>query len=112
MKRITIALCATFLSLSSLAQGTLQQRLQGNPKIDSLVSKVAALGGNREVTYYYDGKLHKSVFISCQQLNDFKPTPPTGDPKRDAQSLKIDSIRKERGERASSIFHLVRNTFM
>ena len=110
MKRITIALCATFLSLSSLAQGTLQQRLQGNPKIDSLVSKVAALGGNGEVTYYYDGKLHKSVFISCQQLNDFKPTPPTGDPKRDAQSLKIDSIRKDRVEDAGSIFHVVRNT--
>lgn len=39
MKRITFALCAILISLSTMAQGTLQERLKGNPKIDSLVSK-------------------------------------------------------------------------
>lgn len=65
MKRITFALCAACIALSTMAQGTLQKRLQGNPKIDSLVNEVTALGGNGKVSYYYDGKLHKTVSISC-----------------------------------------------
>ena len=52
MKRITFALCIILISLSTMAQGTLQERLKGNPKIDSLVSKVAALGGSGQVSYY------------------------------------------------------------
>ena len=39
MKKIIFTLCATFIALSTMAQGRLQKRLQGNPKIDSLVSK-------------------------------------------------------------------------
>lgn len=110
MKRITFALCATFISVGTMAQGTLQKRLQGNPKIDSLVSEVAALGGNGTVNYYYDGKLHKTVSITCQLMNDFHPTPPTGDPQIDARNHKTDSIRKERCEQASQIYNAIRNT--
>jgi hypothetical protein len=110
MKRIAFALCATFISVGTIAQGTLQKRLQGNPKIDSLVSEVAALGGNGTVNYYYDGKLHKTVSITCQLMNDFHPTPPTGNPQRDAQNQKTDSIRKELCEQRIRIYNAVRNT--
>ena len=91
MKRITFALCIILISLSTMAQGTLQERLKGNPKIDSLVSKVAALGGSGQVSYYYDGKLHKTVSIFCSLMNDFEPTPPTGDSQRDARNQKMDT---------------------
>ena len=110
MKRITFALCAILISLSTMAQGTLQERLKGNPKIDSLVSKVAALGGSGQVSYYYDGKLHKTVSIFCSLMNDFEPTPPTGDSQRDARNQKMDSVRKERCEQGNRIYNIVRNT--
>ena len=110
MKRITFALCTILISLSTMAQRTLQERLKGNPKIDSLVNKVAALGGSGQVSYYYDGKLHKTVSIFCSLMNDFEPTPPTGDPQRDARNQKMDSVRKERCEQGNRIFNIVRNT--
>ena len=110
MKRITFALCIILISLSTMAQGTLQERLKGNPKIDSLVSKVAALGGSGQVSYYYDGKLHKTVSIFCSLMNDFEPTPPTGDSQRDTRNQKMDSVRKERCEQGNRIYNIVRNT--
>ena len=110
MKKITFTLCATFIALSTMAQGTLQERMQGNPKIDSLVSAVQALGGSAQVSYDYHGRLHKTVHITCRLMNDFQPTPPTGDPKKDAQNLKIDSIRKEQNERTNGIYNAVRTT--
>ena len=110
MKRITFALFATFIAVGTMAQVTLQKRLQGNPKIDSLVNEVAALGGGGNVSYYYDGKLHKTVKISCSLMNDFQPTPPTGNPQRDAQNQKMDSVRKERCEQGNRIYNAIRNT--
>ena len=59
MKRIVFALCATIISLSTTAQGNLEKRLQGNPKVDNLVNEVTALGGNPDVSYYFDGKFHR-----------------------------------------------------
>ena len=94
MKRITLALCAAFIALFATAQGTIQQRLQSHPKIDSLVSEMKALGRNVSVSYYYDGWLHKTMMISGGVMNDFQPTPPTGDPKRDSLAHKQDSVRQ------------------
>ena len=88
MKKIIFTLCATFIALSTMAQGTLQERMQGNPKIDSLVSVVQALGGSAQVSYDYHGRLHKMVHITCRLMNDFQPTPPTGDPKRTLRTLR------------------------
>ena len=115
MKRITFALCFTFLSLCTMAQGTRQKRLQGNPKIDSLISEVKALGietlgGTPRVTYYFDGKFHKNVDITCQLMNDYQPTPPTGNPQKDAQNHLVDSVRKERSDRSNRIYDAIRNT--
>jgi len=110
MKRITFALFAAFIAVGTMAQVTLQKRLQGNPKIDSLVNEVAVLGGGGNVSYYYDGKLHKTVKISCSLMNDFQPTPPTGNPQRDVQNQKMDSIRKERCEQGNRIYNAIRNT--
>ena len=110
MKRITFALCFTFISLCTMAQGTLQKRLQGNPKIDSLTSEVKALGGNPRVSYYFDGKFHKTVDIICDLMKDYQPTPPTGNPKMDAQIHLLDSIRKERSDRNNRIYNAIRNT--
>lgn len=110
MKRLLFALCATFIALNMMGQGTLQKRLQGNPKIDSLVNEVAALGESGKVSYYYDGKLHKTVSISCPLMNDFRPSPPTGNPQRDAQNHRIDSIRKERIEQGHRRYTAIRNT--
>lgn len=110
MKKIIFTLCATFIALSTMAQGRLQKRLQGNPKIDSLVSEVAALGGGGNVSYYYDGRLHKTVKTSCTLMNDFQPTPPTGNIQRIVQNQKMDSIRKERCEQENRIYNAIRNT--
>ncbi|SNU05722.1 hypothetical protein SAMN06298211_11626 [Prevotellaceae bacterium MN60] len=115
MKRITFALCFTFISLCTMAQGTHQKRLQGNPKIDSLISEVKALGietlgGTPRVTYYFDGKFHKKVDITCQLMNDYQPTPPTGNPQKDAQNHLVDSVRKERSDRSNRIYDAIRNT--
>jgi hypothetical protein len=110
MKKIIFTLCATFIALSTMAQGRLQKRLQGNPKIDSLVSEVAALGGGGNVSYYYDGRLHKTVKTSCTLMNDFQPTPPTGNIQRNVQNQKMDSIRKERCEQENRIYNAIRNT--
>ena len=60
MKRTVFALCAIIVSLYATAQGTIQQRLQGHPKIDSLVSEMEALGRSVRLSYYYDGRLHKT----------------------------------------------------
>ena len=88
MKRIVFALCATIVSLSTTAQGTLLKRLQGNPKIDSLAIYAYNQGSVPEVIYSYDGKLHKTVDIRFVMTNDFQFTPPTGDPKKDFQNQK------------------------
>ena len=92
MKRITFTLCFTFISLCTMAQGTHQKRLQGNPKIDSLINEVKALGGNPRVTCYFDGKFHKTVDIICDLMKDYQPTPPTGNPKMDASIRKLTSL--------------------
>ena len=110
MKRIAFALCATIVSLSTTAQGTLLKRLQGNPKIDNLVNEVTALGGNPDVSYYFDGKFHKTVGIFCNLINDFQPTPPTGDPKKDAQNHAMDSIRQDRINQGHKAYEAIRNT--
>ena len=110
MKRITFALCVTFIALGTVAQGTIQERLKGNPKIDSLVSEVVALGGNVQVSYDFHGRLHKTVSITCQLMNDFHPTPPTGNPQKDAQSHMLDSIRKERCNLSNRIYNAIRST--
>ena len=94
MKRTVFALCATIIALSTTAQGTIQQRLKGNPKIDSLVSEMEALGRSVRVSYYYDGRLHKTIMIGGGLMKDYQPTPPTGDPKQDLQALKLDSVRQ------------------
>lgn len=110
MKRIALALCATIVSLSTTAQGTLLKRLQGNPKIDNLVNEVTALGGNPDVSCYFDGKFHKTVGIFCNLINDFQPTPPTGDPKKDAQNHAMDSIRQDRINQGHKAYEAIRNT--
>ena len=94
MKRTVFALCATFIALTIMGQGTIQQRLQGHPKIDSLVSEMETLGRNVRVSYYYDGRLHKTIMIGSGLMKDYQPTPPTGDPKRDSLTHKQDSVRK------------------
>lgn len=110
MKRIALALFATIVTLGTLAQGTLQKRLQGNPKIDSLMSDVAARGGSPQVYYYYDGKLHKTVSISCWLKNDIHSTLPTGDPRMDARNHMIDSVRMEQSRQAVQIYNAIRST--
>ena len=110
MKRIALALCATIVSLSTTAQGTLQERLQGNPKIDSLVKELSALRGSIDVNYYFDGKYHKTVGFLCTLMNDVQPTPPTGDPKTDAQNRMNNEIRQRRNESDRQVYEAVRNT--
>jgi len=110
MKRIVFALCATCISLGMLAQPKSFQRLQGNPKIESLTSELYKLGAHPQVSYYYDGKLHKTVSVSFARTNDFQPTPLTGDSKRDATNLKLDSLRKIQVFRQDSIYNALRST--
>ena len=110
MKRIAFALCATIVSLSMTAQVNIEKRLPGNPMIDSLAIYAYNLGSIPEVTYSYDGKFHKTVNIRCMLTNDFQPTPPTGDPKKDAQNQKLDSIRQEKINEEHKVYEAVRNT--
>ena len=110
MKRIVFALCAISIPLSTMAQGTLEKRLQGNPKVDNLVNEVSALGGNPDVSYYFDGKFHKTVGIFSNLMNDFQPTPPTGDPKKDAQNHFLDSVRQDRINQGRKVYEAIRNT--
>lgn len=115
MKRITFSLCATLVSLCTMAQGNMEKRLVGNPKIDSLVREVYSLGGispigNSGVSYSFDGKLHKTVDIHYTLTNDFLPTPPTGNPKKDLQNQKLDSILQHRINQEHRAYEAVRNT--
>lgn len=110
MKRIAFALCATCISLCTMAQGNLEKGLYSNPKIESLVSEVKALGGNPKVYYNYDGKLHKTVMINFPMTNESLSMPTTGDPKRDAMNQKLDSIRKSQFVRDTKMYDAVRNT--
>ena len=110
MKRIAFALCATCISLCTMAQGSLLKRLQGNPRIDSLAIYAYNLGSVPEVTYRYDGKLHKIVEIHCLLTNDFQPTLMTGDTKKDVQNQKLDSIRQDKINREHKVYEAVRNT--
>ena len=110
MKRTVFALCAIIIALSTMAQGTIQQRLQGNPKIDSLVSEMEALGRNVRVSYYYDGRLHKTIMTGCGLMKDFQPTPPTGDPKRDSLMHKQDSVRQMETLRLKRAYDAMRRT--
>ena len=98
MKRIAFSLCATIVSLSTTAQGTLLKRLQGNPMIDSLANYVYNIGTSVPdwITYSYDGKYHKTVRIQCILTNDFHPTPATGDPKKDLLNQRNDSIIQDK----------------
>lgn len=70
MKRIAFALGLAIVSLGMVAQGTLEKRLQSNQKIDSLISEVYRSEGTPNVTYMYDGKLHKTVYMSCVVMED------------------------------------------
>ena len=110
MKRIAFALCATIVSLCTMAQGTLLKRLQGNPMIDSLAIYAYNQGNVPEVTYSYDGKFHKTVNIHCTLTNDFQPTPKTGDPKKDLINQKNDSILQDRINREHQVYDAIRNT--
>ena len=110
MKRIAFALCAISISLSTTAQGTLQERLQGNPKIDCLVKELSALRGSIDVLYYFDGKYHKAVSFLCTMRNDVQPTPPTGDPKTDAQNRMNYELLQRNKELDSLVYKAVRNT--
>ncbi len=110
MKRTVFALCATFIALSIMGQGTIQQRLQGHPKIDSLVSEMETLGRNVRVSYYYDGRLHKTIMIGSGLMKDYQPTPPTGDPKRDSLTHKQDSVRKMETLRLKRAYDTMRRT--
>ena len=114
MKRIAFVLCAILVSLCTLAQGNIEKRLVGNPKIDSLLRTYPLEGispiGNSGVSYSFDGKLHKTVDIHCTLTNDFQPTPPTGDPKRDLQNQKLDSIRQHRINQEHRAYEAIRNT--
>ena len=110
MKRIAFALCATIVSLSTTAQGTLLKRLQGNPKVDSLAIYAYNQCSLPEVTYSYDGKYHKTVNIHCTLTNDFQPTPTTGDAKKDLQNQKLDSIRQDMINRERQVYEAIRNT--
>ena len=110
MKRTVFALCATVIALSATAQGTIKQRLQGHPKIDSLVSEMEALGRSVRVSYYYDGRLHKTIMIGCGLMKDYQPTPPTGDPKRDSLMHKQDSVRQMETLRLKRAYDTMRRT--
>ena len=110
MKRTLFALCAILISLCTTAQGTIQQRLKSNPKIDSLVSEMEALGRSVHVSYYYDGRLHKTIMMGCDLMKDFQPTPPTGDPKRDSQAQKLDSVRQMESLRLKRAYDAMRRT--
>ena len=110
MKRIVFALCAACISLGAMAQSKFAQRLQVNPKIDSLVQEVYDQGGHPDVTYYYDGKLHKAVNVSFMLRNDHQPTPLSGDPKIDATNQKLDSMRMEQTTRDNKMYDALRNT--
>ena len=110
MKRIVFALCATCISLGTLAQPKFFQRLQSNPKIESLATELYNLGAHPEVSYYYDGKLHKTVSVRFVMTNDFHPTPLTGDSKSDVTNLKLDSLRKIQILRQDSIYNALRST--
>ena len=110
MTRTVFALCATIIALSTTAQGTIQQRLKGNPKIDSLVSEMEALGRNVRVSYYYDGRLHKTILMGCGLMKDFQPTPPAGDPKRDSLMHKQDSVRQMETLRLKRAYDAMRRT--
>jgi hypothetical protein len=70
MKRIAFILGATIVSLGMMAQGTFEKRLQSNEKIDSLITEVYRLGGKPNISYMYDGKLHKTVSMSCVVMDD------------------------------------------
>lgn len=110
MKRTAFALCAILIALSTSAQSTIQQRLQGNPKIDSLVSEMEALGRSVRVSYYYDGRLHKTIMTVCGLMKDFQPTPPTGDPKLDSLAHKQDSVRQMETLRLKRAYDAMRRT--
>ena len=110
MKRIAFALCAASISIGTMAQTKLGQRLQANPKIDSLVQEVYDQGGHPDVTYYYDGKLHKTVNVSFMLMNDYKPTPLTGNPERDATNQKLDSIRNMQIVQKNKVYDVLRST--
>lgn len=110
MKRIVFVLCTACISLGALAQPKFFQRLQGNPKIVSLTSELYNLGAHPQVSYYYDGKLHKTVSVNFVMTNDFQSTPLTGDSKRDATNLKLDSLRKIQILRQDSIYNVLRST--
>ena len=110
MKRTVFALCAIIVSLYATAQGTIQQRLQGHPKIDSLVSEMEALGRSVRVSYYYDGRIHKTIMIGGGLMKDYQPTPPTGDPKQDLQALKLDSVRQMETLRLKRAYDAMRRT--
>jgi len=110
MNRIAFTFCVACISLSTMAQGTLLRRLQGNPKIDSLAIYAYNQGVVPDVTYSYDGKLHKTVSINFSMTNESLSMPTTGDPKRDAMNQKLDTIMKSQFARDTKIYNALRNT--
>ena len=115
MKRLVFALCATFASLSMMAQGNIEKRLAGNPKIDSLVREVYHLNGisnvfSHGIFYHFDGKLHKTVDLFVDLRNDFSPTPLTGIARVDSMMHLQDSIQQIRINGNYKAYEAIRNT--
>ena len=110
MKRITLALYATFITLCTFAQGQIQTRLQSRPEIDSLIRFVKSQGGKASISYHYDGRLHKTININCHLVNEQPPTPSTGDEKQDTQNMAMHKFRLTQSEKEKGIYDAIRNT--
>ncbi|MBR1521656.1 MAG: hypothetical protein IJ635_10525 [Bacteroidaceae bacterium] len=100
MKRFILALATLLLCLTSQAQS--------NPKIDSLVSQLRALGDNPEILYIYDGWHEKHVSTGVMLSGERKPSTPTGDAKTDSLNAQVDSIMLDRARQENKVFQTLK----
>ena len=103
MKKILLALTALLTSLGIQAQG--------NPKIDSLVSRLKAQGAHPDICYSYDGKRKKTISANVHLFNDVIPAAQTSDERRNTINAQADSFLQARNRQDKMVFQTLKDAY-
>lgn len=90
---------------------SISMQAQGNPKIDSLISELRAIGQEPNITYSYQGGRHKrEIEIAAVHFYDAKPHAKTGNERMDRINAISDSLYFDTNQREKETLRLIQRT--
>ena len=90
---------------------SMSMQAQGNPKIDSLISELRAIGQEPNITYsYLYGRHKREIHIAAVHFHDFQPHTKTGDERMDRINAIGDSLFLNTKQRDEEVLRLIQRT--